>query len=449
MNRSTTRNRLSRRDGLRLAAAGVVPFSVSGWLGALADGAGVSPARKRSCILLWMSGGPSQLDTFDLKPGHANGGPFKEIATRVPGIRISEHLPKLAAHLDAIALVRSVSSKEGDHGLGTYLGHTGHPARGPIQYPTLGSVVAKEVGADDAALPNFVSIAPFRLFNPAAHGPGYLGPRYASLTVGESIASFAQPPAEGEDNRLRVENLAPARELAKEHAAARLRLVQELQADFAAGRPDAAVRSHKTAYERAVRLMGAEAVKALSLDGEPARLRDAYGRNLFGQGCLLARRLVEHGVPFVEVSLGGPGGAGWDTHADNFDTVKELSGILDAAWSSLMADLKQRGLLEHTLVVWMGEFGRTPRINGNNGRDHFPYAWTAALAGGGIQGGQVVGKTSADGSTIEERPVAVPDLLATIYQALGIDPGLQNISNTGRPISLLENSARPITELMP
>src|SRR5262249_27005600 len=157
-------------------------------------------------------------------PGHANGGPFKEIATKVPGIRISEHLPKLATHLDTIALVRSVSGKEADHGLATYLGHTGHPARGPIQYPTLGSVVAEEVGAADAALPNFVSIAPSRLFSPAAHGPGFLGPRYAPLTVGESNATFTRPPGGGEGEALQVEDLAPARGLAREHAAARLRL---------------------------------------------------------------------------------------------------------------------------------------------------------------------------------------------------------------------------------
>src|SRR5579884_2065630 len=199
--------RFHRRDLLRLAAAGVVTCSFSGWLGALADQAG--PRRRRSCILLWMSGGPSQMDTFDLKPGHANGGPFRETATNVPGIKISEHLPKLARHLDEMALVRSLTSKEGEHGLATYLGHTGYPARGPIQYPTLGSLVAKEAGADDAALPNFVSIAPFRTFSPAAFGPGFLGPRYAPLTVGESGPGYAPP---GDESRaLDVENLsAPA-----------------------------------------------------------------------------------------------------------------------------------------------------------------------------------------------------------------------------------------------
>jgi hypothetical protein len=439
---------LSRRDWLRLSTAGVVGFSLSGWLGAMADRAAADPRRRCSCILLWMNGGPSQMDTFDLKPGHPNGGPFKEIATAVPGIRISEHLPKLATHLDEMALVRSLTSKEGEHGLATFFAHTGYAGRGPIQYPPLGAMVAKEIGAEDAALPNFVSVAPFRVFSPAAHGAGFLGPRYAPLLVGESGLGNGPRPAGDDARALQVENLTPAGGLAGEHADARQRLVMEMQREFVSQRPDPAAQSHQTAYERAVRLMGSAAAKALRLDDEPAQLRDAYGRNLFGQGCLLARRLVEHGVPFVEVTLGGAGGVGWDTHVNNFDAVKELSGTLDAAWSSLLTDLKQRGLLESTLVVWMGEFGRTPRINGNNGRDHFPYAWTAALAGGGIKGGQVVGKTSADGAAVVERPVTVPDLLATVLRTLGIDPMRQNISNTGRPIGLVEKEARPIAQVL-
>jgi hypothetical protein len=437
---------LSRRDWLRLTSAGVVSFSLSGWFAALAEQTAAHPKRRRSCILLWMNGGPSQMDTFDLKPGHANGGPFKEIATRVPGIKISEHLPKVAAHLDEIALVRSLTSKEGEHGLATFFAHTGYAARGPIRYPTLGSLVAREVGADDAALPNFVSVAPFRTFSPAAHGPGFLGPRYAPLLVGESSLTYSSRPDDGKS--LQVENLAPPAGTAREHSAARQRLVLDMQREFIGQRPDPVAQSHQTAYERAVRLMGSSAARALSLDDEPAQLRDRYGRNVFGQGCLLARRLVEEGVPFVEVSLGGQGGVGWDTHINNFDSVKELSGTLDAAWSSLLTDLKQRGLLDSTLIVWMGEFGRTPRINGNNGRDHFPYAWTAALAGGGIKGGQVVGKTSADGMSVVERPVTVPDLLATVLQALGIDTARQHVSNTGRPIGLVEKSARPLGELV-
>jgi uncharacterized protein (DUF1501 family) len=193
--------------------------------------------------------------------------------------------------------------------------------------------------------------------------------------------------------------------------------------------------------------MRTSAARAFDLDAEPAQLRDAYGRNRFGQGCLLARRLVERGVPFVEVSLGGNNGIGWDTHQNNFETVRELSLVLDAGWAALMDDLKQRGLLDSTLIVWMGEFGRTPKINGDKGRDHFPTAWSAVLGGGGIKGGQVVGKTSAGGEAVEQRPVSVPDLLATVCRALGIDPTKANPSNVGRPISIVDRAGKPLEDL--
>ena len=197
-------------------------------------------------------------------------------------------------------------------------------------------------------------------------------------------------------------------------------------------------------------MMRSEAVKAFELSQEPDELRDAYGRNQFGQGCLLARRLVERGVPFVEVSLNGVngGGPGWDTHQNNFDEVEKLSGVLDPAWATLIEDLKARGLLETTLVVWMGEFGRTPQINNMKGRDHFPVAWSTVLCGGGIRGGQVVGKTSDDGMTVAERPVAVSDLLATACLALGIDPMTQNMSNVGRPIRIADPGAKPLKEVL-
>jgi uncharacterized protein (DUF1501 family) len=191
-------------------------------------------------------------------------------------------------------------------------------------------------------------------------------------------------------------------------------------------------------------MMRSSAVKAFDLAEEPAKLRDAYGRNLFGQGCLLARRLVERGVPFVEVSLNG-----WDTHAQNFEQVKRLSETLDPAWATLMDDLKQRGLLDSTLIVWMGEFGRTPKIVGDrNGRDHWAVSWSTVLSGGGIKGGQVVGKTTPDGMAIAERKVEVADLLGTICLALGLDPRKQNNSNVGRPIRLVEPTAKPITEVV-
>ncbi len=442
---------LTRRELLRLASAGVVGWSCSGWLEALAQDAAASPRRRRACILLWMNGGPSQIDTFDLKPGHANGGPFKEIATNVPGIRISEHLPQLARRADRLALVRSMTSKEGDHGQAAYYLRTGYRQRGPVQYPALGSLVAHELDDDSFPLPGYVSIAPYRFFNAEAYSPGFLGPRYAPLIVGETGYQAGRP-ADARDpaHALRVPNLEPFADLTRDRFEARRELLRGLENDFVRGRPDVVPRSHQTAYERAVKLMRTKAAKAFDLEEEPARLRDAYGRTLFGQGCLLARRLVEQGVPFVEVTLGQFTGdqLGWDTHANNFETVKRLSGELDAAWSSLLDDLRDHDLLDSTLIAWMGEFGRTPKINGQQGRDHYPAAWTAVLAGGGVPGGRVIGRTSADGSQIEERPVSVPDLLATICCRLGLDPRKQNLSNVGRPIRLADPAARPIQELL-
>jgi hypothetical protein len=439
---------LSRRHFLRAGAVSV-GFSLSGWLGHLATAAADDPKRKRSCILLWMNGGPSTIDLFDLKPGHENGGPVKEIATAAPGVRITEHLPRLAERMKHVALIRSMTSKEGDHGLATYFAHSGQPARGPIRYPTFGSVVAKELGPDDTALPSFVSVAPFRAFNSAAHSPGFLGPRYAPLIVGEATLGPVLPQDQQPDpaRQLQVEDLSLPKGIAADRFDGRYELTAELQRDFVARHPDTTAKSHQTAYGRAARLMQSAAAKALNLDDEPAELRDAYGRTLFGQGCLLALRLVEAGVPFVEVAHSGQG-VGWDTHTNNFDRVKDLCGPLDAGWSALLDDLKDRGLLDSTLIVWMGEFGRTPRINGSNGRDHYPLAWSAAVAGGGVKGGQAVGKTSKDGTTVEERPVTVPDLLATVCTALGIDPETQNLSNTGRPVSIVDSSAKPVRELL-
>ena len=441
---------LTRRDWLKLAAAGVAGWSLSGWLGRLAAVAAGDPQRKRSCILLWMNGGPSQMDTFDLKPGHPNGGPYKEIETSVPGIRISEHLPRIAKHADEMAIIRSMSTKEADHGRATYQMHTGRPPSGAIQYPTLGSLVAKELERDDAQLPGFVSIAPFRLFNSAAYGPGFLGPQYAPLVVGENANAFGpQPNPKGIDDALKVQDLDLADGVEARRAAARVKLLDDMEDDFLAGRSDPPALSHQTAYRRAVTMMRSAASKAFDLGDEPANLRDQYGRNLFGQGCLLARRLVEQGVPFVEVTLANVAGTpGWDTHQQNFEGVRKLSEILDPAWATLMEDLKQRGLLETTLIVWMGEFGRTPKINGAQGRDHWANSWSTVLAGGGIRGGQVVGKTSDDGMEVVDRPVSTPDLLATVALALGLDPRKQNLSNVGRPIRFAEPTANPIREVV-
>jgi len=443
-------HRISRRDWCRLTTAGVVGYSMSGWLESLAADTVGNPNRRRSCILLWMNGGPSQMDTFDLKPGHANGGPFREIATSVPGIHISEHLPKIASMMNHMVLVRSMSTREGDHGRATYFLRTGYLPQGPIQYPPVGALVAKELGNDDAALPNFVSIAPNRGVSPAAHGPGFLGPPYAPLIVGEAPGKPNAGGANGYEQALKVRNVEPFGFWNRAHAAARMELLEEMEKKFLEQRPGVASQSHRTAYDRAVRLMRTAAAKAFNLDDEPDTLRDAYGRNLFGQGCLLARRLVEQGVPFVEITMGGANNEafGWDTHQQNFEAVKRLSSVLDPAWAALMGDLQARGLLDSTLIVWMGEFGRTPRINGDTGRDHYPNAWTTVLAGGGLKGGQIIGRTSPNGMSVEDRPVPVPDLLATVCMAVGIDPMKQNQSNVGRPIRIVDKAAQPIKEIL-
>jgi uncharacterized protein (DUF1501 family) len=226
-------------------------------------------------------------------------------------------------------------------------------------------------------------------------------------------------------------------------AAARLDMLRDMQDDFAAGRPGIIAKSHSAAYDRAVRLMQSDGGKVFDLSGEKDTVRDQYGRNLFGQGCLLARRLVEKGVSFIEVSL-----SNWDTHNNNFDQVKNLCGTLDAAWSALMGDLKDRGLLDTTTIVWMGEFCRTPKINPQRGRDHFPNAWSTVVAGGGIKGGQAIGKTSKDGTTVEERPTPTKDLIATVCTALGIDPEKTNMSNVSRPIPITDRGAEPVKEVL-
>jgi uncharacterized protein (DUF1501 family) len=242
-----------------------------------------------------------------------------------------------------------------------------------------------------------------------------------------------------------VQDLAPPDGVGADQLNSRINLLQEMEREFVARHPGVSPQSHQTAYDRAVRLMRTAAATAFNLSEEPAATRDAYGRNLFGQGCWLARRLVERHVPFVEVSLGSFAGnnLGWDTHNQNFDAVRRLSEILDPAWGTLMEDLRDRGLLETTTIVWMGEFGRTPRINPQQGRDHYPNAWSTVIAGGGIKGGRVVGRTSADGTTVEGEPVTVPDFLATVCRALGVDHTKQNMSNVGRPIRLVDISTRP------
>jgi hypothetical protein len=421
------------------------------WMPLLAAETATDPQRKRSCILLWMNGGPSQIDTFDLKPGHANGGQFNEIDTAVPGIRISEHLPKIAAWTKRMAIIRSMSTREGDHSRATHLMRTGYVPQGPIQYPTLGSLLSKELGREGAELPNFVSILSQRFLSPAAYGPGFLGSQYSPMLVGSNVAQNVNGMVDV-DRALQVENLRLPKRISPPQRDRRLGLLREVERGFQTDRPELPIVSHAAAYDQAVRLMKSDAADAFGFGGEPESLRERYGKSPFGQGCLLARRLIERGVPFVDVTLSNVQADGrfanWDSHQDNFRSVKKLSEVLDTAWSALLDDLESRGLLDTTLVVWMGEFGRTPTINQLGGRDHFPLAWSSVLSGGGIQGGQVIGKTREDGMLVTDRPVTESDLLGTICLALGLNPEVQNISNVGRPIRLVDPKASPLKEIV-
>lgn len=442
---STRFGEFDRRDMLRNLGLGLLGTSCASWLPAFAAEVAQDPRRRRHCILLWMSGGPSQTDTFDMKPGHANGGEFKELSTRVPGLRFSEHLPKLAEHADRLAIVRSLSTKEGDHARGTHLVRTGHSPIGDLAYPSIACALAKEL-TTESVLPNYVTVAPPRDINPAAFEPGFLGPSYAPAIV----ASNAGPaPSQGGAGPQTLPNLKladlelPPNVDAKE-AARRIELWKTLEHKFFEKRSGTSFDAHNALYRKAAEMMRPEVRAAFDLADEPEKVRRQYGTGIFGQGCLLARRLVERGVPFVEVALGD--GLGWDTHQDNFRRVRQLSSELDAGWATLMTELQDRGLLESTTILWISEFGRTPTINPGAGRDHFPSAWSCVFGGGGIRGGQAYGKTTADGMEVEENKVAIGDVLATLCSALGVAPDLENMTTSNRPIKLAEGT--PIHDIL-
>ncbi len=430
----------TRREFSRICLASAFGLSFSKWLPVLAAEATARDPR-RACILLWMGGGPSQLDTFDPKPDHKNGGPVKPIETSVPGIQISEYLPQLARQMNDMVLVRGMTSKEGDHGRASQLMLTGYRPQEAVRYPSLGALIAHELGQADSELPNFVSISPFRFGG--VGGPGFLGPKFAPLTVS---GNSSDPTTRA---NLTVENMLPPAHVNKDAIRSRFDILKFLQEEFNTRVESEAAVAHQANYERAMRMVETQGRNAFKLDEEPDALRDAYGRNRFGQGCLLARRLVERGVPFVEVSLTSAGNAfSWDTHNDNFNQVRSLCDVLDPAWSTLMNDLRDRGMLDSTTIVWMGEFGRTPIINQNTGRDHFPAAWSTVLAGGGLNGGQVVGDTGRSGMEVENAPVEVKDFYATICGALGINHETENISELGRPIAIVDSGGEPVKQVL-
>jgi len=415
-----------RRSFLQLTAAGVATTAMSGWMRVLADNAKTNtPTGKKhkSCILLWMDGGPSHKDTFDLKPDSKGAGEFKPIKTAASGIEISEHLPKIAKLMNHGVLVRGMSTPEGAHPRAKYNLHTGYrEGQGGLVYPSLGAHVAKEIGDPASSVPNFVSIGN------RSFGSGFIGPKYQPLIV--------QDPTKG------VEDLKSA--VSDQKFDSRSGLLDQMEKAFYHDYQTGAAVDHQTAIERAVKLMRSKEAKAFDLSNETAKAKDAYGSGKFAEGVLMARRLVEIGVPFIEVTLGG-----WDTHQDNFTKVKNLSGQVDSAMGALLTDLKDRGLLDSTLVVWMGEFGRTPNINTRGdkpGRDHYPKAWSLAMFGGGVQGGRVVGKTDKEGATVAERPVGTTDFLATVCEVLGIDHTKENEAASGRPIRVVDKGNKPFTK---
>jgi uncharacterized protein (DUF1501 family) len=285
---------------------------------------------------------------------------------------------------------------------------------GSVKHPTLGANVADHIGNAASELPSFVQIGG-RL--PQSGGGGFLGIDYNPLI----LQSASRPP---QDTKPTVD---PAR------YARRLKLLESMQGDFAAAGGAQVVADQQKLMQRASDMIHSPKMEAFDLEREPAKLREAYGEGEFAAGCMMARRLVERGVTFVEV-----GSRGWDTHQDNFAKVRELCGGVDQGAAQLIADLKSRGMLEKTLVVWMGEFGRTPQINPRGGRDHFPRAFNVALAGGGVRGGQVIGATDDGGVEVVERPVTIPDLFRSVYHTLAIDPDYENTSGGGRPIKLVD-----------
>jgi uncharacterized protein (DUF1501 family) len=316
---------------------------------------------------------------------------------------------------------------------------------GEVAYPSIACSLAKELPADGVSLPAYVSVAPPQQISPAAFGPGFLGPRYAPAIVG-SEASLIPAGALGSNYAaLKLEDVELPRGVNEAQAARRMKLWSAIEQRFLKDRRQASFEAHHATYRKAAEMMRPEVLAAFDLSSESDKVRRQYGAGLFGQGCLLARRLVERGVPVVEVALGA-GGLGWDTHQDNFNQVRRLSGELDAGWATLMTELEERGLLESTTIVWMGEFGRTPVINGNAGRDHFPTAWSCVFAGGGIAGGQAYGRTSADGMTVDENPATIGDVLATLCTALGTPPDTENITPADRPIKIAEGA--PIAPIL-
>lgn len=373
----------------------------------------------KHCILLWLNGGCSQFETLDMKIGRPTGGMFRDIKTNVPGFHICELMPKMAQKMDKVSVIRSMHTSEIDHPGGIHLMHTGYSTEANMQFPEMGAILAKYLGNEDAALPSFIKIS-----SQGNTGAGFLGPRYQPFSMGWDcrLPTFTTSNKRSEDDDRR-------------HG-----LRGFLEKRYAARHNAVTSQMHVEANEAARRLGGAKEV--FEIDEEWEKNKPLYGDSQFGRRCMMARKLVENGVAFVEV-----GQSGYDTHADNFTGHKGLVPPMDHAWAGLLTDLEQRGLLEKTLVVWMGEIGRTPRINNRSGRDHYVRAWSTALAGCGVKEGLVYGKTDKDGIDVEENPVTEGDFFATIYQALGINHKNENYAGV-RPVPIAPFNSKPVQDLL-
>jgi len=433
---------LTRRDCLQLGLGALVggglahAFRLRASAAEPAVSAGLP--RAKSCILIWQDGGPTHYETFDPKPDAPAEirGQFKPIATKVTGIQYSEHLKRLAANADKLAVVRSIRHDQGNHGAGNHYMVTGAPPRIPVGcgafvsfHPSLGSVTAHERGAP-AGLPAYFSMPQMS----RSGGPNFLGAKYAPFVVDDNPTAA----------EFRVRDVALPRGLTGERFSGRTELRKELDRfrrieDKAAGDPAATLDEH---YEQAYNLMASkEAQAAFDIAREPERVRDSYGRTPFGQRALLARRLVEAGVPFITLYEGG-----WDHHKDVFNALAKRLPVFDQVIAALINDLDQRGLLDSTLVIALGEFGRTPKINKDAGRDHWSNAMSVLFAGGGTPGGQVVGATDKNGYAAVERVLSPENFASTVYTKLGIDPGKVLYAH-GRPVHLVSDPT-PIRELM-
>ncbi len=380
-------------------------------------------AQADNVIVLWLAGAPSQFETFSPKTKSKNGGATKAIQTNISGIELAENLPLLAGQMDMVTLIRTLTSKEGNHNRASYLMHTSHPPTGVVKHPSFGAITAKELGgAKEFDLPYFISLT---------------GPSYSAEFLGKEYSPYVI-----KDVNKPLQNIAKFKDVDDTRFAERMKLLNQMEDSFYKEKGLEDIKEHQLIYEKSVRMMNSPLIKAFDISEEPDVLKKAYGENDFGKGCLMARRLVETGVKFVEVTLDG-----WDTHQDNFSRVSNLCKKLDPAFSTLLQDLSQRGMLDRTLVLCMGEFGRTPAINANEGRDHYPDAFACAISGGGIRGGRVYGETNDDGNQIISNPVTPGNLFGTLSHQLGIDFNKVIHSPQGRPLKYV-NDGSVIEELI-